>query len=520
MRSEKISFEDADCFSPLFLDYINKKEPLKPFYGEYPSPKNFKKLIDERRFSEENRMKLTQVLLEQYQHLRVTDAVDFNIHSLENSKTFTVTTGHQLNIFTGPLYFIYKIVSVINTCKKLKQLYPEYHFVPVYWMATEDHDLAEINHFNFFGKRLTWETSQTGPVGRFKPHSIIDVVHQLGNEDVSLFEKAYLDYGTLADSVRHYVNKLFGDQGLVVIDADNPTLKEIFAPTIEAELLDNHSHRLAGESSSRLNELGYADQAFSREINFFYMETGLRERFVKDGDGFKVRNTELRFSRDEMVELIHESPEKFSPNVILRPLYQETILPNLAYIGGPAEVAYWLQLKGVFDHYQVDFPALMPRNFAMLITKPVQRKIEKVQFKGKDLFQSSDKLKEKYLNRHSDANYDLEEERSQIAALFDKIKEKAVAVDGSLDGFVGAQSVSSFKALDNITKRLKRADEDRNEIAMNQIDAIKERLFPEGNLQERHDNFLNFYLNDPGFIKMLLKKFDPFKFEFQIIRDL
>ncbi|MFT6867163.1 MAG: bacillithiol biosynthesis cysteine-adding enzyme BshC [Cyclobacteriaceae bacterium] len=520
MRSEKVSLEEAGCFSPLFLDYINQKEELKPFYNAFPTIENFRKIITERAFSDEKRSLLTHVLLQEYESLRVTDAVDFNIHSLQHQNTFTVTTGHQLNIFTGPLYFIYKIISVINICKKLKAAYPEYNFVPVYWMATEDHDVAEINHFNLFGKKFTWETDQKGPVGRFKTHSLVDVIHQLGKEDVSLFEKAYLDYGDLAESVRYYVNKLFGDQGIVVIDGDNKTLKSLFAPTIKSELFQNKSNTLVGAVSEKLKAAGYSDQAFSREINLFYMESGLRERIVKDGHIFKVLNTDLSFTPEEMEHMLETKPENFSPNVILRPLYQETILPNLAYVGGPAEVAYWLQLKGVFEEYDTPFPILMPRNFALVVNKSIQRKIERIKLKGQDLFKEATLLKEEYLAIHAANGYDLSSEKETLTLFFEKIKEKAALVDGSLTGFVGAESVGSFKALENIAKRLKKAEEQNNEAAMNQIDTIKDKLFPEGNLQERHDNFLAYSLNNPNFIKDLLQKFDPFKFQFQIIREL
>ena len=520
MKSAKVTYEETGRFSPLFLDYINKKEDLQPFYNAYPNIANFGKIITERTFSEEKRTSLVQVLHAEYGQLRITDAVDFNIHSLQNERTFTVTTGHQLNIFTGPLYFIYKIASVVNTCRELKKAYPEYHFVPVYWMASEDHDLAEINHFNLFGKKHSWETLQKGPVGKIKPHSLMEVMDELDGHDISLFEKAYLDHENLADSVRYYVNGLFGDQGVVVVDADSPILKGHFSSVINEELTKHSAHSLVGDVSEKLKTMGYSDQAFSREINFFYMENGLRERIVKEGDFYKVLNTDLSFSLEEIQNLIESNPEKFSPNVILRPLYQETILPNLAYIGGPAEVAYWLQLKGVFDHYNTPFPIIMPRNFAMLINKGLDKKIEKLKIKNSDLFKSKQTLQENYLRNHGSVDLEMEKESAAISLVFDQLKSKAEEIDASLVGFIGAESAGTFKALDNISKRLKKAEIQNNDIAMGQIDAIKDKLFPDGNLQERHDNFLNFYLNNPGFIKMLIQKFKPFDFHFQIIRDM
>ncbi len=520
MKSEKVTFEETGCFSPLFLDYINKKDTLAPFYNAYPAVENFDKIIKERNFPEVKRTALVQVLQAEYGPLRICDAVDFNIHSLQHERTFTVTTGHQLNIFTGPLYFIYKIISVINTCVALKKAYPDCHFVPVYWLASEDHDLAEINNFNLFGKKYTWETNQTGPVGRIKPHSLIEVMDQLKDHDISLFEKAYLDHTTLADSARSYVNMLFGEYGVVVVDGDHPTFKSLFAPIVAEEITNSTSHSLVATASAKLKAAGYSDQAFSREINFFYMENGVRERIVKEEGQFKVLNTELSFTPEEMLDLTASNPEKFSPNVILRPLYQETILPNLAYIGGPAEIAYWLQLKGIFDHYETRFPVLMPRDFAMLINKSLQKKIEKLKLKGADLFKSAHELKEAYLENNTTADYELEKEKAAIALVYEQLKTKAAEIDGSLTGFIGAESANTFKSLDNIAKRLKKAEMQNNDVAMGQIDSIKEKLFPNGTLQERHDNFLNFYLNNPDFIKTLLQKFKPFSYHFQILRDM
>lgn len=518
MKLEKVELEETECFSPLFIDYIQQKESLKNFYNLFPSVENFKTLMERRQFPDARRAILVDALSRQYGPLEVPEVVEFNLHSLADPKTFTVTTGHQLNIFTGPLYFIYKIVTVINACKALKEKYPENHFVPVYWMASEDHDLAEISYFHLFGKKYEWQTDQTGAVGRMKPHSLNCVIDQLP-ESVPLFEKAYLDHDSLAEAVRYYVNELFGDQGLIVIDADDKKLKKVFAPVIERDLFENKSNELVSQRSAELDAAGYKNQAFSREINFFYMENGSRERIEREGEGFKVLNTDKYFSAEEMQKLIHEQPKLFSPNVIMRPLYQETILPNLAYCGGPAEIAYWLQLKGVFDYYETPFPALLPRVFGLVITKPIQKKIDKIKLSNKDLFKSAHALKAEYLKKHGENEFALDEERAELTKVFDKIKEKAEAIDPSLSGFVGAEGAKGVKLLENIGKRLKKAEEQNNETAMTQIDTIKEKLFPAEGLQERHDNYLNFQLNHPQFIQELFEQFDAFDFRFHILKD-
>ncbi len=518
MILENIELEETRCFSPLFLDYLKQKSELKEFYHTFPKVDNFEELISQKTFPEDKRNTLNRVLVEQYGPLKTTEAVDFNIHSLNHERTFTITTGHQLNIFSGPLYFIYKIVSTINACKALKAKYPNYNFVPIYWMASEDHDFAEINHFNLFGKRYEWNTDQRGPVGRFKPHSINTIFHELP-DSVELFEQAYLDFSTLAEATRFYVNELFGDQGLIVVDADHPALKEEFAPVIKREIFENVANPLVEAASTRLNELGYKSQAFSREINFFYIDNELRERIVREDGLFKVLNTDLSFSDEDMDRLISERPENFSPNVITRPIYQECILPNLAYIGGPAEISYWMQLKNVFAAFDVPFPVLMPRSFGLVINKSSAKKFRKLNLKPASLFEEINQIKTLFLQNVGNHEFDLSLEKKELDKLFEKIKSKAVDVDPSLSGFVGAESAKGFKILDEIGKKIKKSEEKNNEIAISQIDNLKEKLFPAGGLQERHDNFLNFHLNHPDFIKLLLEKFNAFDFRFNILLD-
>src|SRR5680860_5529 len=168
MIKSTIEPECTGQFSSIFLDYIRQKENLQPFYHLFPTLENFQKLVERRTFEEQRRTTLVQSLITQYEGFDLTDQSRHNIKTLAHANAFTVTTGHQLNLFTGPLYFIYKIVSTINLADKLNRTYPAYHFVPVYWMASEDHDFAEINHFNLDGELFSWETEQKGAVGEFQ----------------------------------------------------------------------------------------------------------------------------------------------------------------------------------------------------------------------------------------------------------------------------------------------------------------------------------------------------------------
>ena len=279
MQLHRIPLADTNAFSNFFTDYIERKDQLRPFYGLFPEPKNFKEQI-KAKASFANRDVLHSALVRQYGDLKITAAVSSNISSLKDSKTFTITTGHQLNIFTGPLFFIYKIVAVINACKQLKKLYPEYNFVPVFWMASEDHDYDEIKSFSLYGKKYSWETKQTGAVGKFNPKDIPSQLNTIPG-DIDIFKEAYSKSATLADACRYYVNALLGEEGLVIIDGDDASLKSLFKSVIREDVLKSTPKALVEEKNTKLTDLGYHVQVFVRDINFFYLDVCLL-RFESD----------------------------------------------------------------------------------------------------------------------------------------------------------------------------------------------------------------------------------------------
>lgn len=505
-------------FSTLFLDYIQNKKELKQFYQEFPELKHFKKTLEDKTFDPERREILVRVLKEQYSGFEASK-VSSNIEKLKQPNTYTVTTGHQLNLMTGPAFFIYKIVSTLLLAGKLQETYPEFHFVPVYWMASEDHDFEEINHFHFDGKDYRWESEQQGPVGEFiLDKSIRDLIQQWDFLP-DFFKKAYTNSKFLKDAVRKYVHHLFADQGLVILDANDTALKRSFLPVIKDDLFSQKANELVNGRNAELEAAGYKTQIFPREINFFYMEPSRRERLIHQDGVFSTPDGKNKWTEKEMMHLLEDSPEKFSPNVVMRPLYQEVILPNLAYLGGPAEVAYWFQLKGVFDHYKVDFPYLLPRNFALIIPKEVQRKITKLDLKPEDLFLSLDKLRIDYVYRHAEEDLSLLSEKEQLGRLFLSMEEKAVSLDPTLVNAVRAALSRSDKIIDQLGVKFRKASERKQGDAIRQIFEIKAALFPLGTLQERKVNFLEFYLGDNHFIDKLYKTFDPLDFNFIILQE-
>lgn len=518
MQNIKIPFKDTNIFSPFFLDYIHQKESLKKFYNRFPNIPQFEAQIQDKQksFSDTSRSILHDCLKEQYKDLEISEPVDKNISLLKESTTFTITTGHQLNIFTGPLYFIYKIASVINACKALKEVYPSFNFVPVYWMASEDHDFEEISYFKLYGKKYTWETDQKGGVGRFNPNSLKSILSELPG-DVSVFERAYLKHDNLSDAVRYYVNELFGKEGLVVVDADHRALKSQLADVITDDLFNHSAKTKVEATNTALNNEGYSTQVYARDINFFYLDDNLRSRLEKTADGFSVIDTEIKFSDEQIRNMIKNEPEKFSPNVILRPLYQEVILPNLAYFGGPAEVIYWLQLKGVFDHYKIPFPILMPRNFALVLDGPIARKFEKTGLTVEELFLEKNFLFNDWVSKHTHHNLTLTNELKSINSLFSEVKNRAVEVDPTLGPLVEAETKRAAKSFERIEQKLLKAEKRNHSDKLRQIEEVKDYLFPNGGLQERSDNFLNFYQEDPTFIQKALDAFDPFDFQLNML---
>jgi bacillithiol biosynthesis cysteine-adding enzyme BshC len=338
-------------------------------------------------------------------------------------------------------------------------------------------------------------------------------------ERSEIFEKAYLEHGSLAKSVRYYVNELFGEKGLVVLDADDPSLKYQIIHVFKDDLLDHHANDLVESTSSDLAELGYKTQVYPRAINLFYLNGNIRRSIIKEEGIFKVFETDIKFTEDEILRELESSPEKFSPNVILRPLYQEIILPNIAYVGGPAEIAYWLQLKNMFDHFDTQFPILLPRNFALIINKGLLKKMQKLKISVEAIMQPVGELKNKFMEEHTEFSVDLESEIKIMEELFESVRNKSKMVDQSLDGFVHAERAKVLKSLENIGKRIIKSEEQKQSVALNQIQNLKDKLFPQGDLQERTDNFLNFYINHPGFLDDIKKNLDPFDFRFNIIYE-
>ena len=528
MPTDCISYADSGYFSDLILDYLAQKPELESLYNRFPTIEDFGQQIAEKsaNYNDGHRATLSAVLSKQYQGLAVSAATQQNLEALASSKTFTVTTGHQLNLFTGPLYFLYKIITAINLSKELKAKYPDCQFVPVYWMATEDHDFEEINYFNFKGKKFRWNRDSSGAVGRLSTEGLSKVYEYFDSEIGSgthatmlkkLFTDTYLQHDNLADATRYLANQLFGQQGLLIIDADNQDCKRHFIPYIKQELLLRTSSEHVTATTEKLK--GYKIQVHPREINLFYLDNGLRERIIYDAGLYKINNTTKVFSEQQLLLEVDEHPERFSPNVIMRPLYEEVLLPNLCYIGGAGEIAYWLELKSYFDASGVSFPILLLRNAALLVTPKQAAKAERLQLTWPDLFSKQPDLVNNITRRLSDVPIDFSAQKALLQQQFAQLYKIAERTDRSFMGAVLAQQAKQLKGLDNLEKRLLKAQRAKYDEVLSRVKLLQEQLFPSEGLQERHANFAEFYLlAGDKLIEMLLQQLDPLRMEFNIVQ--
>ncbi len=533
LKKQTVAYAKTGFFSKIALDYLSENEGLKPFYGRFPTLAAFAEQMREKAENYPHRKALTAVLEKQYNRAKLKSP---SLELLKSDNSFTITTGHQVCLFTGPLYFFYKIITAINTCKKLKETYPDNAFIPVYWMATEDHDFEEANHFYLpsdrkepvFGGKIEWESGQGGAVGRMETVGMDQVVEdmreQLGigyssGELIDLFSKAYVNHKTISEATRYLVHQLFGSYGVLVVEGDDAELKKLAIPTFSKELTEMTAAGAMRKTDIALSENGYNLQVDPQGINLFYLDDQLRERIEKDDLGkYKVLRTNKEFSRKEILDELQKSPEKFSPNVILRPLYQEIILPNLAYIGGGGELAYWFQLKSVFEAFGITFPILMLRNSVMVVDAPTQERLNQLGLTIDDLFRPQQELEDELVRAATSESLQLDTERDNLEEVFLAIEARLRKINSDLEKSVRSGYARTDRIVRNLEKKMMRAERKKQEILVGRLDKIYESLLPRGGLQERNMNFAPMYLAfGKTFVEQLVENLDPFGFEFTFL---
>ena len=507
MKTQKISYKDTNQFNQLIVDYVNHDKALSNHISEFPKIDNFSHQIRKKSANNIDRDLLINVIKNQNKGVSLSKESEINIELLKEKNTFTVTTGHQLCLFTGPLYFIYKIASTINLVNSLKKEYPQYNFLPLFWLASEDHDFEEINSITLFNKEISWKTNQKGPVGRMGLEGLDLLLEKIGDiighesnseELLDIFRKSYKKEYSLSMATRILVNELFGSYGILIIDGDDCLLKQKLINIIDEDINHNRFYEIIKNSSNKLS-VKYHAQAYVRPINFFKISDGERVRIKEKIDK----------------EFIQEKPDLFSPNVLLRPIYQELILPNIAYIGGGSEISYWLQLHDVFDEISMPMPMLLLRNSVINIDTKQSKRIKSLGLDISDFFHDIDQIHKKYiLNRSSHSSFD--NELINLGKIFVSISEKIE--DPSLISSLDAINKKTTNSLNLFEKKLIRNLKLKHENEIIQIKKIKDTLFPDNKLQERHDSFIPSYLkHGDNFIKKLISILDPLDPNFVIL---
>ena len=382
-------------------------------------------------------------------------------------------------------------------------------------MATEDHDFAEINHFHLFGKKNEWQQQTHTGTGRISTAEMKDWLDALPDE-MQEHARHYRENHTLATATRSLVHTLIGEYGIVAIDADDARFKKHFTKTITADLFEHIPNKIVAETTAKLKLAGHQGQINAREINIFYLTNTSRTRIVKEGNTYKALDTRYSWDENALKQELASNPERFSPNVVLRPLYEETILPNLAYIGGPAEVAYWLQLKALFENQNIAFPLLMPRFTAQYMPAALSKKWLQCGLSHEQLFGSFDEIKKTILSQTSGTNITTDEEFAAVNAVFSTLEEKACKLDGSLQGFIRAEQSKMAKQFTDIQKKLQKAAESKESIRIMQVENLLEKLLP-GGLQERKESPFTFLLNQANFIEELYQQVTPLDYQFTIL---
>ena len=496
--SMHIPFSSTHVFSKLINDYLEGKGTALDFVQYAPNLEGYRAAIEGRKKHPINRGLLFDVLTKLYANLPQENAVNNQIALLKKDNTFVVTTAHQPNLFTGPLYFFYKIIHAIQLAASLKAAFPECNFVPVYYMGSEDADLEEVGSFNLDQTKCQWVTKQSGAIGRMQvDDALLILLKQLesywtilpqGQKALEILKEAYQKGKTISEATLSFVHAFFGAKGLLVLQPDDAALKAAFIPVMEKELLTGFSHQAIQPTIAALSK-DYHVQSEGRSINLFYLKDNLRARIEKQDKQYIVVDSAIQFTEAEIIAELNQYPERFSPNVILRGVFQETILPGVVFVGGGGELAYWMELKNVFQAVGVHYPLLQLRNSFLLMSQKQSEQWSAMQFEEQDLFKPILELEIAYVKKHTNTTLDLQDQLNQLSSLYTNIKNQVVQVDASLGAHTENLAKQANAKLVALEKKMLRAERRKQAVDIQRIHRIKKELFPQDNLQEREAHF-------------------------------
>lgn len=529
--------------STLYTDYLNNFSKIAGYYsGNYADREAWLKKIHALQKKEYDRPLLQRILNEQNREYLGGIKALANIDLLGNENTFAVVTGQQLGLFTGPLYTLYKAVSAVKLAEKLTRDFPEYNFVPIFWLEGEDHDFDEINKVRFIngtneftqieylveGKPLERNIGATGNIAIDESisalYSSLDTLlpkTEFTSELFSLMKGYYKPGATLLQAFAMFFNHVYEDSGLVFINSNVAELKQPLSAVFLKELQSNaHTSTLVVQKSAELEE-HYHAQIKAKAVNLFMFHKGGRFLIEPSESGdYYLKNTRQRFSKEELTARIAQTPELFSPNVVTRPLCQDSLLPTVAYVAGPAEIAYFGQLKSVYEYYNIVMPIIYPRASVTLVEEKVQKILEKYSLDLIELFGDVEAVLAKVSEQVSEVKVDslFGVMESRIIEAVNEARFGIQQIDPTLNGSIDGSIQKFQQQIEVLKQKTQKAQQQKEDISLKQIRKAAMHIFPNGNFQEREFGILPFVNKyGPDFVKWISNEIVIDKFQHQVL---
>ncbi len=534
--------QSAGGYSSLFFDYLRgDPEVMKHFAGTFRDSTGFAAVMSNIDGRPVDRSTLVQVLRDQNTAFGAGANTLENIDRLARSTTYAVVTGQQVGVFGGPLYTCYKAATAILLAARLKVKFPDKDFVPVFWLEGEDHDFTEMSAIAIPDKdgRITPVSylpggvvpeRNLGPIGELVFDEWIDRAVERLRELLPVTEfteplfagvrSCYAPGKTFNEAFARWLGYLFHAYGLIFISANHPRLKRLLSPIFIRELNEFPAVSQLVITQSAELEQRYHAQIKTKSINLFLFHKGGRYLIEPRETDFSLKGTRHFLSKDELLGIARETPELLSPNVVLRPVIQDTLLPTVAYIAGPSEIAYHAQLRPVYEHFGTVQPIIYPRASVSVIEDKVKRAAEKFELDIEEFFGDQERLVARVVEQISAVKVDgmFGNADQQLQSSLNELKFGLNEVDPTL-----------IPALDNTLSRIRQqlnvlkekavvAQQRQHETAVRQIERSFAMLLPEGSMQERELNIL-FFLNKygPGMISWLMEELEIDGFKHQLI---
>lgn len=538
-----VSYSDLPGFQNLSLDYLYEFENVKRFFRHnFRDTDSYPEIIDQCSASENraDRTKVVQLIRDSYRGFQISKQTESNLNSLTSNKTIAVVTGQQLTIFGGPMYTFYKIITTVKLCRHLKEKFEDYNFVPVFWLEGDDHDYNEIASINIFDLQNNLKKIQfgeekepddnRGSVGEIKlgdqiTSTINDLDESLRESEfkssvMDLIKNCYTPEDSLKSSFRKMLFEIFDEYGLIIFDPQTDGIKSLLKPIFSKEIDEFRTHTDQILTRSAELEDAYHAQVKIKPINLFINEEGGRYLIEPVEDEFRLKGKRIRYTKEQLLSLIENTPERFSPNVLLRPICQDYLLPTAFYVAGPSEISYFGQVMPYYDIYDIPAPVVYPRASATILENPVASVLEKYDLNFVDSFLDEKDLNTKVLSEVADT--DVEELFRSVDGEIEKImlelKDKITDIDKTLEDTTNKTYQRINQSLTTLKDKTTKAQERQHDMVIRQLAKLRINVYPGESLQERKINFVHF-VNKYGLdiLKWIYSELSFNKFEHQIL---